>query len=80
MWRSYSDDGYGVMLGFDRDGLEKHVNELYKKTGVVTIPHSRYYYNSSAYYCFRINLATETHTLLTSLEKILHIFYEIYPY
>ena len=30
MWRSYSDDGYGGRLGFDRDGLEKHVNELYK--------------------------------------------------
>lgn len=30
MWRSYSDDGYGVMLGFDRDGIEKRIRELYE--------------------------------------------------
>ena len=37
MWRSYSDDGYGVMLGFDRDGLEKHVNELYKNDNPISL-------------------------------------------
>lgn len=37
MWRSYSDDGYGVMLGFDRDGLEKHVNELYKNDNPMSL-------------------------------------------
>ena len=31
MWRSYSDDGYGVMLAFDRVGFEKHIKELYQK-------------------------------------------------
>ena len=30
MWRSYSDDGFGVMLGFDRDGIEKRIRELYE--------------------------------------------------
>ena len=30
MWRSYSDDGFGVVLGFDRDGLEKRIKELYE--------------------------------------------------
>ena len=37
MWRSYSDDGYGVMLGFDRDRLEKHVNELYKNDNPMSL-------------------------------------------
>ena len=30
MWRLYSDDGFGVMLGFDRDGIEKRIKELYE--------------------------------------------------
>lgn len=47
--------------------------ELYQKTGVVTIPHSRYYYNSMNHYCFRINLVIETNELLTATQKILHI-------
>ena len=58
---------------FKHDADKYIMNELYKKTNVVTIPHSRYYYNSSDYYCFRINLATDTHTLLEAVEKILHI-------
>lgn len=49
------------------------INELYNRTSIVTIPHSRYYYNSSEYYCFRINLATETYELLNAIEKLLHI-------
>lgn len=49
------------------------MNELYEKTNIVTIPHSRYYYNSYSYYCFRINLATDTHNLLEAVQKILHI-------
>lgn len=47
--------------------------ELYQKTGVVTIPHSRYYYNSINDYCFRINLVIETNELLTAVQKILQI-------
>lgn len=47
--------------------------ELYQKTGVVTIPHSRYYYNSMNNYCFRVNLVIETNELLTAVQKILQI-------
>lgn len=70
--------GYFTLLGIPKKYFNSStdrdiVNEIYKKTGVVTIPHSRYYYNSSEYYCFRINLATETHTLLSAVEKILHM-------
>ena len=70
--------GYFTLLGilkkyFSSSNDRDIINELYQKTGIVTIPHSRYYYNSSEYYCFRINLATETHTLLNAIEKILHI-------
>lgn len=70
--------GYFTLLGIPKIYFKSSddrdiVNELYKKTDIVTIPHSRYYYNSSEYYCFRINLATETHELLTAVEKILHI-------
>ena len=75
---SKSTCGYFVLLGIPKKyfiaSTDKDiVYELYERTGVVTIPHSRYYYNSSQYYCFRINLATETHDLLDSMEKILHI-------
>ena len=37
MWRSYSDDGYGVMLVFDREGVERHVDELYKKDNPMSL-------------------------------------------
>jgi len=49
------------------------VKELYHKTGVVTIPHSRYYYNLLNYYCFRINLVIETSELLAAIQAILQI-------
>lgn len=49
------------------------VKELYKKTNIVTIPHSRYYYNSLEYYCFRVNLSTQKQELLDAVEKILYI-------
>lgn len=70
--------GYFTLLGipkmyFKSLNDQDIIHELYKKTGVVTIPHSRYYYNSTEYYCFRINLATETYELLTAIKKILHI-------
>lgn len=70
--------GYFTLLGIPKIHFESSkdqdiINELYNKTGIVTIPHSRYYYNSSEYYCFRINLATETYELLNAIEKLLHI-------
>lgn len=70
--------GYFTLLGIPKKYFQSSadrdiVNELFRKTGIVTIPHSRYYYNSSEYYCFRVNLASETHELLNAAEKILHI-------
>jgi aspartate/methionine/tyrosine aminotransferase len=70
--------GYFTLLGIPKihfNSLKDQdiINELYTRTGIVTIPHSRYYYNSSEYYCFRINLATETYELLNAMEKLLHI-------
>lgn len=70
--------GYFTLLGIPKHYFESStdqdiVNELYRKTGIVTIPHSRYHYYSSEYYCFRINLASQTHELLIAVEKILHI-------
>lgn len=70
--------GYFTLLGIPKIHFKSLkdqdiINELYNKTGIVTIPHSRYYYNSSEYYCFRINLATETYELLNAIEKLLHI-------
>lgn len=47
--------------------------EIYEKTSVVTIPHSRYYYNPENVYCFRINLAMDTDKLLTAIQKLLQI-------
>lgn len=70
--------GYFTLLGIPKIHFKSSkdqdiINELYNKTSIVTIPHSRYYYNSSEYYCFRINLATETYELLSAIEKLLHI-------
>ena len=70
--------GYFTLLGipkihFKSSKDQEIINEIYNETGIVTIPHSRYYYNSSEYYCFRINLATEAYELLNAIEKILHI-------
>lgn len=70
--------GYFTLLGIPKIHFKSSkdqdiMNELYNKTGIVTIPHSRYYYNSSEYYCFRINLATDTYELLSAIEKLLHI-------
>lgn len=47
------------------------MKEIYQKSGVVTIPHSRYYYNSADYYCFRVNLVIETNKLLSAVQTIL---------
>lgn len=73
-----STSGYFTLLGipkihFKSSNDQDIINELYNRTGIVTIPHSRYYYNSSKYYCFRINLATETPELLNAIEKLLHM-------
>lgn len=70
--------GYFTILGipkkfFTSSNDKEIVNEVYQKTGIVSIPHSRYYYFSLDYYCFRINLAVETHKLIDAIEKILHI-------
>lgn len=70
--------GYFTLLGIPKINFKSSkdqdiIKELYNRTGIVTIPHSRYYYNSSEYYCFRINLATETYELLNAIEKLLHI-------
>ena len=70
--------GYFTLLGIPKIHFKSSkdqdiINEIYNGTGIVTIPHSRYYYNSSQYYCFRINLATETYELLNAIENLLHI-------
>lgn len=58
---------------FDSKEDQDIVKEIYQKTGIVTIPHSRYYYNSSNYYCFRVNLVIETNKLLTAVRTLLQI-------
>lgn len=49
------------------------VKEIYHKTGIVTIPHSRYYYNLSGYFCFRVNLTLQTSDLMSAAKKLLQI-------
>lgn len=58
---------------FDSEEDQAIVKEIYQKTGIVTIPHSRYYYSSANYYCFRVNLVIETNTLLTAVQTLLQI-------
>lgn len=71
-----STSGYFTLMEIPKSYFESKldsdiVKEIYKKTGVVTIPHSRYYYNSTNYYCFRVNLAIETNKLLSAVQTIL---------
>lgn len=73
-----STDGYFTLMGIPKYYFESNddyniLKELYNKTGVVTIPHTRYYYFLPEYYCFRINLVIDTETLLGSINKILDI-------
>ena len=73
-----STSGYFTLMAIPKSYFESKddrdiVKELYQKTGVVTIPHSRYYYNLSKHYCFRINLVIETNELITSIEAILQM-------
>lgn len=49
------------------------MEEIYCKTGIVTIPHSRYNYHLPQYYCFRINLISETDRLINAFRKFLDI-------
>lgn len=73
-----STSGYFTLMAIPKSYFESKddraiVKELYQKTSVVTIPHSRYYYNSSEHYCFRINLVIETNELITAIEAILQM-------
>lgn len=73
-----STSGYFTLMEIPKSSFKSNedweiVKELYQKTGIVTIPHSRYYYISSDWYCFRINLVMETNELLSAMQSILQI-------
>lgn len=73
-----STSGYFTLMAVPKSYFESSedmyiVKELYQKTGVITIPHSRYYFKSPHYYCFRINLAIKTEKLLSAVQAILQI-------
>lgn len=77
-----SNSGYFTLVGIPLKYF-KHsqdydiVKELKKECGIVVIPHSRYYYNHSGYFCFRINLSLDITVLIDSIKKILEFCYNI---
>jgi aspartate/methionine/tyrosine aminotransferase len=73
-----SSNGYFTLMAIPKsyfNSAKDHdiARELYQKTSIVTIPHSRYYYNIPNYYCFRINLVIETNELLSAIKAILQM-------
>ncbi len=44
--------------------------DILNKTGIITIPHSRYLYKEKGYYSFRINLLLDKHDLIEGVTKI----------
>ena len=70
--------GYFTLFGIPKSifsaSTDKDIaRELFEKTHIVTIPHSRYYFYLPDYYCFRINLAVEIYELVKAIEKILNL-------
>lgn len=73
-----STSGYFTLMAIPKSYFESQsdsdiVKEIYCKSGVVTIPHSRYYYSLPNYYCFRVNLAIETSKLFSAVQELLQI-------
>lgn len=75
---SKSTSGYYTLMAIPKKYFKsvedrEIANELYQNTGVVTIPHSRYYYNLMDYYCFRINLVLKKDELFEAIHAILQM-------
>lgn len=77
---SNANDGYFCLIAipkycFNNKEDKNIVSEIYEQCKIVTIPHSRYNYTKSGYYCFRINLVLETEKLLANIKKILNFYF-----
>lgn len=71
--------GYFSLIGIPYDVFstkkDKDIAEIiFKKCNVIVIPHSRYFYNDSKYFSFRINLVLKKDVLLKSMIKLLEIY------
>lgn len=58
---------------FQHSDDKEITHEIFQKCNVLTIPHSRYYYNKQDYYCFRINLVLDTKDIIVAMQRILNI-------
>lgn len=75
---SKSNSGYftliAIPLKYFKNKDDKSIaKEICQKYNILTIPHSRYYFNLPNFYCFRVNLAQETYLLISAIKKLLDI-------
>lgn len=73
-----SNSGYftliAIPLKYFKNKDDKSIaKEICQKYNILTIPHSRYYFNLPNFYCFRVNLAQETFPLISGIKKLLDI-------
>lgn len=73
-----SNSGYftliAIPLKYFKDKDDKSIaKEICQRYNILTIPHSRYYFNMPGFYCFRVNLALETDLLILGIKKLLDI-------
>ena len=73
-----SNSGYftliAIPLKYFKNKDDKSIaKEICQRYNILTIPHSRYYFNIPNFYCFRVNLALETDSLILGIKKLLNI-------
>ncbi len=73
-----SNSGYftliAIPLKYFKNKEDKSIaKEICQKYNILTIPHSRYYFNVPNFYCFRVNLAQETDLLISGIKNLLNI-------
>ena len=71
-----TESGYFTLIGIPKkffSSKDDHniAKEIKEKCGIVTIPHSRYYYFHTNYYCFRVNLTLKTDKIIESFRTML---------
>lgn len=75
---SSTESGYFSLIGipfkYFRSLISVNITkEIHDKYKILVIPHTRYYYETEDYFCFRVNLAMETSKLIPAISSLLDI-------
>lgn len=78
-WLGECQSGTYCLLGipnnqFAKQDYTSNAIEILKKANILTLPHDRYLFTKSNYYCFRINLMTDKNVLFEAIKNLQKCF------